>query len=154
MKPILPILVFWTTLTPARAQQGLELTLSKPYAHTATAPLIFSLSWYTRAWLSIPGYQEYGVTAMPPMGASASVNSSESKAADFVGVYTGHLFLPFHGLVRPGFELGWLWEGLAESGAQLSRHQFAFYYAMKVQVSCLTVLVSNQGIGGGVNLHL
>lgn len=139
----------------AKAGQGMEFTLSKPYAKT-TEPgrFILALSWFNGRLSQFPGFDEYGVTAMLPWGNEPQFHNDVERTTDFVGLYAGHLFLPFQGRIRPGFDLGWVWEGVGKSASKSPSRQFALYYAMKVQVSCLTFVLSSKGIGGGINLSL
>ncbi len=139
----------------AKGGQGMEFTLSKPYAETAEPRrFILALSWFNGRVSPFPGFDEYGVTAMLPWGNEPGSQDGPERTTDFVGLYAGHLFLPFQGRIRPGFDLGWVWEGVQKPASAHPSRQFALYYAMKVQVSCLTFVLSSKGIGGGINLSL
>lgn len=133
----------------------MEFTVSKPYVKTTEPGLfILALSWFNERLSPFPGFDEYGVTAMLPWRNEPATQEGLERTTDFVGLYAGHLFLPFQGRIRPGFDLGWVWEGVGQSGSKSPSRQFALYYAMKVQVSCLTFVLSSKGIGGGINLSL
>lgn len=153
MKPAAIATCLWLALASVRAEGGMEFGMSMPYAATAVPGRpILSLSWFTGKLTPIPGYAEYGFVAMLPMGDAAQVSAGQSRITDFAGMYAGHLFIPFHGLVRPGFNLGWLWEGKSGStGGTSARKGLSLYYALKVQASCLSFIASNKGIGGGFN---
>lgn len=138
--------------------KGMELGMSMPYSRTAVPGRpIFNLSWFSGRLSPFPGYTEYGFVAMLPVGGSDLSGSETSRTTDFAGMYAGQLFLPFHGWVRPGFSLGWVWEGksrLSEQGATPSQRSLSLYYAFKVQFSCLSFIGSNKGIGGGFNFSI
>ncbi len=129
-----------------------------PYANTAIEGRpILSLSWYTGRLFPLPGFDEYGFVGMLPIGNQTLGPSDNPRITDFAGLYAGRLFIPFHGSVRPGFNLGWVWEGKtipSTDGAFDSKRSLSVYYAFKVQFSCLTFIASNKGVGGGFNFSL
>jgi hypothetical protein len=136
----------------------MEFGLSVPYARTAVEGRpILNLSWFTGRLHPIPGFAEYGFVAMLPVGGEEDRSSARPRITDFAGMYAGHLFVPFQGRVRPGFNMGWIWEGKTDSsvpGAIHSSRFLSLYYAFKLQYSCLTFQASNKGIGGGLNFSL
>jgi hypothetical protein len=157
MKPLLLILLLLLQGVP-RADQGMEVGFSMPYVGTAVPgrPIV-SMSGFLGTVRPFPGFSEYGFLAMVPIGEPELDPAGRSRITELVGMYAGQLFLPFHGLVRPGFNLGWLWErqsGFTREGAVHSDRVFSLYYAFKLQFSCLTFQVSNIGVGGGINFSL
>lgn len=145
-------------LHSSEAFSGLELTVSKPYPGTALDNKgIYSLSYFTTGFSFWPGFSEWGITGMPSWGGIASSND-KSQTKSFVGLYGGHLFLLRGGFIRPGFELGSVWEETqmlqGHSNSIVNQSQLALYYAFKVQVLCLSFLVSNMGYGIGLNFSL
>jgi hypothetical protein len=158
MKPRVIALVSALLLGSAFGNSGMEFGFAMPYAQTAIEGRpIFSLSWFTGQLAPFPGYDEYGFVAMPPIGDKEPTLSDVPRITDFVGMYAGHLFIPFHGWIRPGFDLGWIWEGrsyLPEQGTLSSQRTLSLYYALKIQFSCLSFITSNKGIGGGFNFRI
>jgi len=157
MKTILVILLLLLYRVPL-ADQGMEIGFSMPYSRTAVPgrPIV-SLSGFLGTVRPFPGFSEYGFLAMVPIGDTELDPAGRSRITELVGMYAGQLFVPFHGMVRPGFNLGWLWEresGLTQEGAVHSDREFSLYYAFKLQFSCLTFQVSNIGVGGGINFSL
>lgn len=137
---------------------GMELGISMPYSRSAVPGRpIFNLSWFSGRLSPFPGYTEYGFVAMLPLGGDDLPGPEAPRITDFAGMYAGQLFLPFHGWVRPGFSLGWIWEGksqLTGQGDIRSHRSLSLYYAFKVQFSCLSFIGSNKGIGGGFNFSI
>ncbi len=148
----------WLFVHPAQAFSGLELSVSKPHAGTALQNKgIYSLSYFTTGLSPWPGFSEWGMVAMPSWGPSDTTFSASPRTQSFVGLYGGHLFLLGSGIVRPGFELGTVWEDTRISqvgSAPITRSNLSLYYAFKVQVLCLSFLVSNKGYGVGLNFSL
>lgn len=133
---------------------GLELTLSKPHpGYAAEGRWIGSLSYFRISLYPWPGFSEWGITAMPPVGGPDSGPAQFDKADSFVGIYTGHVFPLWRGLIRPGFQLGSAWEEIGTSSGT-TKGEFALYYAFRIQASCLTFILSNRGQGLGVNFSL
>ncbi len=148
----------WALGSSSFGYSGLEFSVSR--AHSGAALLnkgIYALSYFTTGLSPWPGFSEWGMVAMPAWGSGGSGTLSSGKVASFVGVYGGHLFLLGGGFLRPGFELGSLWEqgqvNQTESGSRTTSN-LGLYYSFKVQVLCLTFLVSNQGYGLGLNFSL
>lgn len=140
------------------ANQGMEIGLARPYSGTAVPgrPIV-SLSGFLGTVRPFPGFSEYGFLAMVPIGEAELDPSGRSRITELAGMYAGQLFVPFNGLVRPGFDIGWLWERrsrLSQNGAVHSDQEFSLYYAFKLQFSCLTFQASNIGVGGGFNFSL
>lgn len=157
MKTFLIALAFLLCGVPW-ANQGMEIGFAKPYSGTAVPgrPIV-SLSGFLGTVRPFPGFSEYGFLAMVPIGEAELDPSGRSRITELVGMYAGQLFVPFHGLVRPGFNMGWLWERrtrLSQDGAVHSDREFSLYYAFKLQFSCLTFQASNIGVGGGINFSL
>lgn len=140
------------------ANRGMEIGVSMPYSGTAVPGRpIGMLSGFMGSLSSLPGYSEYGFIAMLPLGQVKMDSSGRSRITELVGMYGGQLLLPFQGLLRPGFNLGWLWETqsrLSRDGTDESDRHLSLYYAFKLQFSCLTFLASNIGVGGGINFSL
>jgi hypothetical protein len=157
MKAFLVALVFLSNGVPW-ANQGMEIGFAMPYSGTAVPgrPIV-SLSGFLGTVRPFPGFSEYGFLAMVPIGEAEVDPSGRSRVTELAGMYAGQLFVPFQGLVRPGFNLGWLWEKrsrLSQDGAIQSDREFSLYYAFKLQFSCLTFQASNIGVGGGINFSL
>jgi hypothetical protein len=157
MKSFLVALLLLFSRVPS-ANQGMEIGVSMPYAGTAVPgrPVV-SLSGFLGTVSPFPGFSEYGFLAMVPIGDETLDPAGRSRITELVGMYAGQLFAPFHGLVRPGFNLGWIWEsqsGFSRDGSIHSDREFSLYYAFKVQFSCLTFQASNIGVGGGINFSL
>lgn len=158
MKRIILILLIGLGSKFVHANQGLEFGLARPYPGTAVPgrPII-SLSWFNQALLPLPGFTDYGFVAMLPLRKESPAPHSHELVRDFAGLYAGQIFLPFSGVVRPGFNLGWTWETRSISklnGESRSDSHLSIYYAFKLQFSCLSFLISNKGIGGGFNFTL
>jgi hypothetical protein len=161
MKALFLILLPLLAVPAAAWNTGMEAGLTWPYAGTAVAGRpILSLSGFSGTVSPVPGYREYGFLAMLPMGAIEAENlpaNGTQRVSETAGLYAGQLFLPFDGLVRPGFDLGWIWEKRSAAlteGTLRSDSGFGVYYAFKVQFSCLTFMASNLGLGGGINFSL
>jgi hypothetical protein len=157
MKTFLVALAFLLYGVPF-ANQGMEIGFAMPYSGTAVPGMpIVSLSGFLGTVRPFPGFSEYGFLAMVPLEGTALDPSGQSRITELAGMYAGQLFVPFNGLVRPGFDLGWLWERrsrLSQDGAVHSDREFSLYYAFKLQFSCLTFQASNIGVGGGFNFSL
>ena len=154
MKPGILAIFLAFFLGSASASGGMEIGLSYPYAQTALpGRTILSLSWFTGHLSPFPGYGEYGFVAMLPVGDSKTEEQGHPKITDFAGMYAGHLFIPFRGWIRPGFNLGWVWEGRSGSTNATVRRNLSIYYSLKAQISCLTYIASNKGVGGGINFN-
>jgi hypothetical protein len=148
----------WALGSSSFAFSGLELSVSKAHSGTALSNKgIYTLSYFTTGLSHWPGFSEWGIVAMPGWSSVKSDTLNSRKVASFVGVYGGHLFLLGSGFIRPGFELGSLWKQIqvnkAESESPTTTN-FGLYYSFKVQILCLTFLVSNQGYGLGLNFSL
>jgi len=140
------------------AQPGMELTILRPYKSlTDGGGPILALSWFTPKLTPVPGYDELGLLWLPPWEGKPNANPHSEGVQEMAGAYAGHLFLPGQGWIRPGIEFGWTWEkavNLDSQGESHTKEQFSFYYGAKVQVFCLTFLISNKGVGGGINFSL
>ena len=151
----------------AWSQSGLDLCVQRPYGGSVAGKTgILSLSYYSPSWNRLAGFAEFGMVGMPSLGFSEEAPLDHRRTTSFVGLYAGHLFLLGGGFIRPGFTLGTVWEETAQpEWVQNPLNQtyekrtsldskFAPYYAIKVQVMLFSLMFSNKGIGGGVNLTL
>jgi hypothetical protein len=156
MKRALPsILLALALMGRASAASGLELTLSWPHPESATPErVIGSLSFFQTGGSPWPGFSEWGFTAMPQLRRAVAPASLAGKVDSFVGGYAGHVFPLWGGLVRPGFQLGSLWEETWTGNGDGTRGRLGLYYAFRVQTSCLSFILSNRGQGLGVNFSL
>jgi len=148
------------------AQTGLDLCFQKPFGGTAAGRTgIASLSYYAPSWNRLPGFSEYGLVGMPPIGFSEEDPLDHRRTTSFVGLYAGHLFLLYGGRLRPGFTLGTVWEETAkpewyqaqDGGFQkrnVADSKFGPYFAFKVQASLFSFILSSRGWGAGINLSL
>ena len=157
MKSIL-IALFLFVYQPGWGNPGIEFAFGLPYSGSAVPgrPMV-SLSGFLDTVRPFPGFSEYGFLAMLPLGKAELDPEGQSRISELVGMYAGQLFVPMHGLIRPGFDLGWVWKTeseLSQQGIPHSNGYFSLYYAFKLQFSCLTFLASNIGLGGGINFSL
>lgn len=156
MKRVLPfVLLALALMGRASSASGLELTLSWPHPESTTpGRVIGSLSYFQTGGSPWPGYSEWGFTAMPPIQRAEPAATLAGKVDSFVGGYAGHVFPLWGGLVRPGFQLGSLWEETWTNGGDRTGGALSLYYAFRVQASCLSFILSNRGQGLGVNFSL
>lgn len=155
MKPI-ALLILLGLLIPGcpRAATGLELTLSWPHPET-TVPgrWMGSLSYFRTGVSAWPGFSEWGVTGMPPISRTQADSNLSGQVDSFAGAYGGHVFPLWSGLIRPGFQLGTVWEEVWKDGEEKAG-SLSLYYAFRIQASCLTFILSNRGQGIGLNFSL
>lgn len=142
----LVLLLLFAPMTQASGGHGMELTLSKAYGESLAPHPIVGLTYFKPRFTPLPGFSEWGLTFQPPG------SGPDSNGKSFFGMYAGHLFVPFHEFVRPGFQLGWMYR---EGGEAKSLGQtLSFYWGVHVQVSCLTFILTREGWGGGINFKL
>lgn len=147
------ILLSSLLVKPALAAAGLELTVSRPHpGYAAAERWIGSLSYFRLSLYPLPGFSEWGLTGMLPLGGQAGPVPVH-KADNFIGGYTGQVFPLWRGLIRPGFQVGSTWTEVGREDGS-TRGGWELYYAFRIQASCLTFILSNRGQGFGLNFSL
>jgi len=157
------ILLLFPAGISGRGLNGIDFNWSVPYGNIINTNVgIFSLSYYVPN-PKFTGFMEFGMTGMPEMDWKETDLSNEQTTLSFVGIYTGHSFLMWRGLIRPGFHLGSVYETRSDYIRQNdvyvkrgrgSTSSFQPYFGFKIQALFFTFIISNKGIGGGVNFSI
>jgi len=146
-----------------RGFNGIDFNWSVPYGDIISTNVgIFNLSYY-RPNPKFTGFMEFGITGMPEMDWKVTDLSSEQTTLSFVGIYTGHSFLMWRGLIRPGFHLGSVYETRSDYIRQNdvyvkrgrgSTSSFQPYFAFKLHMLFFSFIFSNKGLGAGLNFSI
>lgn len=149
---------------PCNSQINLASTVQKAWNTHSPEP-IFSISILKHSKVDWQYYEFGGVFMIPfhsgPNSVMDSVKYQKEYDRSFYGLYGGY-FVTVAPILRPGVLLGTLLtsketyssrNGTSYSHTSNSSLQMDYYAAFEIQSGIFTFIVSNKGIGGGLNVQ-
>lgn len=140
----------------------LNLTVQAPWQTQSFYPLV-SLGLLMRSERNQFTYFEVGLSSLPRFTYSTTKKNvsftSDERLYSLYGIYGGYYFLLMP-IFRPGIIAGTVlnqkafYSGSSDKPFEIKPPTLNYYAGISVHVFLLTFIVTNQGIGGGINLNL
>lgn len=141
---------------------AIDLTLQAPWRTKSFYPLLSVGVLFKSEKLPIT-YYKFGITAIPRFSYKTNSQntqvSSHENLFSLYGLYGGY-YLSLIPIFRPGIILGTVlsqnahYSGGSSTPYEIHSLKLDYYAGLSVHVFCLTFIVTNCGIGGGLNFPL